>query len=135
MKKAAKFGVVGITNTVIDLILFNIIFYLTHNIYVATSLAFIFAATNSYILNRSWTFRDHKTDKVWLQYLQFIGVMAVGLAINNFIVFLLLHFLNITSEIIKANIIRISAIAVVVFWNYGVSRFYIFRHPVEGKEA
>ena len=127
VKRFAKFSVVGLTNTVIDIALFNILLYVGLNIYLATSIAFLFAVTNSYFLNRSWTFSDRKSHQAGRQYSLFLLVALCGLAVNNIIVFLALHFLHIANPLIKANIIRLSAIGVVVFWNYGMSRFVVFK--------
>ncbi len=127
-KRFAKFSVVGITNTIIDLALFNVLLWLGFNIYAATSMAFVVAVTNSYFFNRHWTFSDRKSKNATKQYFQFISVAAVGLALNNFIVWLCLHLFHITNPFIKANLIRIAAIGVIVFWNYGASRFLVFKN-------
>lgn len=129
--KFIKFCLVGISNTLIDFALFNLLLYFHTNIYVAVSVAFLFAMTNSYILNRSWTFKDTKSKNVYKQYFLFVLAAAIGLGINNLVVYLFLKYVVINNPIIQANIIRLSAISVVVFWNYGISRFLIFKHPEE----
>ncbi len=133
-KRFAKFSLVGVSNTAIDLLLFNFLRFLGANVYIATSVAFAFAVTNSYLLNRSWTFSDNKTKQPWRQYALFLLVSGVGLAINNTIVYLFLRFTHIDNQIVRDNIIRISAIGVIVFWNYGVNRFFLFKTPAQSLE-
>lgn len=127
VKRFGRFSAVGILNTLVD---FGSVFLFTalhFNTYLAVSLGFILASTNSYFWNRHWTFSDRKSSKVVHQYLTFIGLASVGLIINNLVVFLFLHYVPITNPFVRITIIRFSAIIVVVFWNYIASRYIVFR--------
>ena len=87
--KLIKFCVVGGTGVVVD---FGITFLfkekLKLNKYIANSLGFMAAASTNYLLNRWWTFRSHDP-KVAQQYVQFVGISAIGLILNNIIIYLL----------------------------------------------
>lgn len=56
--KAARFAVVGVGNTLVDLGMFTLLAQvLGTNVYLAQVLGYSAGTLNSYILNRSWTFR------------------------------------------------------------------------------
>lgn len=111
--KFIKFAVVGFSGMIID-------FFVTWlfkekvktNKYVANSLGFITAATSNYFLNRIWTFKSHQ-ENIPLEFASFLTVSAIGLLINNLIIFLL-------TEKLKANfyLAKFVAIGVVVIWNF-----------------
>jgi putative flippase GtrA len=57
-----KFGITGFLNTFIDFGVFNLLVYLTGidsgvKLGLINALAVALAATNSYLLNRNWTFK------------------------------------------------------------------------------
>jgi putative flippase GtrA len=57
----AKFSLVGVLNTFIDVALFSVLFYVFKlNPFVANLFSFLGAAFNSYLLNGSLTFGDRK---------------------------------------------------------------------------
>ena len=105
-----KFCVVGASGMAVD---FGITFLgkekLRLNKYVANSLGFISAASTNYVLNRLWTFHS-RDPQVAQQYMQFIGISAIGLLINNLIIYL--------SKLI--------AIGVVTLWNFFMNYFFTF---------
>ena len=56
--KAARFAIVGVGNTLVDLAVFTLLAqFLEVNVYLAQVLGYSAGTLNSYILNRSWTFR------------------------------------------------------------------------------
>ena len=84
-----KFCAVGGSGVFVD---FGITYackeWLRLNKYVANSLGFLCAATTNYILNRIWTFHNENPD-IAGQYLRFLGISLVGLAINNATIYVL----------------------------------------------
>lgn len=90
------------------------------NKYVANSLGFVCAATSNWILNRLWTFRSHDP-QVARQYLTFIAIAAVGLALNNAVIWLL-------NDRFKLNfyLSKLLAIGVVTFWNFFMNYYFNF---------
>lgn len=127
VKRIGKFMTVGTSNTLIDLGLFNLLLFAYLNPYLAASLSFLAATTNSYFWNRHWTFGEHKSNRVLRQYTQFLLTNIVGLALNNGIIYLFLNYIPLASPALTANAAKIVAIAIVVVWNYGMSRLVIFR--------
>lgn len=90
VKQAGKFGVVGISNTLLDLGVFNIltevfkIFPVYSNI-VSVSLAII----NSYIWNKNWTFKDKSKDDIPVEFTKFVSFSLVGMTIQTSMIWLL----------------------------------------------
>lgn len=117
-----KFCVVGGSGVFVD---FGITYlckeWLRINKYVANSLGFLCASTTNYLLNRIWTFRNDNPD-IAAQYLRFLSIALVGLAINNGTIYLL-------HERLRWNFYfsKLCAIGVVTFWNFFMNYFFNFR--------
>lgn len=116
-----KFCVVGASGVAVD---FGVTFLckekLRFNKYVANSIGFISAASTNYLLNRLWTFQSHDP-QVAQQYMQFIGISAIGLLINNLIVYLLNDRAHLSFYFSK-----LLAIGVVTLWNFFMNYFFTF---------
>ena len=86
----------------------------------ANSLGFLCASTSNYIFNRLWTFHNENPD-IAGQYLRFLGIAAVGLAINNATIYLLHHRFGMNFYLSK-----LFATGVVTFWNFFMNYFFTF---------
>lgn len=83
-----RFGVVGVINTVVDLVVLNILIFatgtgrvgLTYALY--KSIAFFCAVLNSYLMNRSWTFQRVPAKSQILEGSQFLFISALGWIVN-----------------------------------------------------
>ena len=116
-----KFCVVGGTGVVVD---FGITFLfkekLKLNKYIANSLGFMAAASPNYLLNRWWTFRSHAPE-VAQQYVQFVGISAIGLILNNIIIYLLNDKARLNFYLSK-----LIAIGLVTLWNFFMNYYFTF---------
>ncbi len=116
-----KFCVVGGSGVLVD---FGVTYALKEwarwNKYVANSCGFACAATSNYILNRLWTFRSHDP-QIARQYLVFVGIALIGLAINNGVIYLLHDRLKLNFYLSK-----LLAVGVVTFWNFFMNYFFNF---------
>ena len=116
-----KFCVVGGTGVVVD---FGITFLfkekLKLNKYIANSLGFMAAASTNYLLNRWWTFRSHDPE-VAQQYVQFVGISAIGLILNNIIIYLL----NVKARL-NFYLSKLIAIGLVTLWNFFMNYYFTF---------
>ena len=116
-----KFCVVGGTGVVVD---FGITFLfkekLKLNKYIANSLGFMAAASTNYLLNRWWTFRSHDPE-VAQQYVQFVGISAIGLILNNIIIYLLNDKARLNFYLSK-----LIAIGLVTLWNFFMNYYFTF---------
>lgn len=123
-----KFGVVGITGTLIDLGVYNLLALLFgFNIYFARTISFVLAATNNYILNRKWTFRN-KNKNVAKQFFKFFLISLIGLGLNLIIMkFCQKLVVNVQNEFLKLNIPVLIAIVIVLFWNFFINKYWTFK--------
>ncbi len=116
-----KFCVVGGTGVVVD---FGITFLfkekLKLNKYIANSLGFMAAASTNYLLNRWWTFRSHDPE-VAQQYVQFVGISAIGLILNNIIIYLLNDKARLNFYLSK-----LIANGLVTLWNFFMNYYFTF---------
>lgn len=120
-KQFSKFAVVGVSNTIIDIGLLNLFLLWGWNVIAANSLAFLIAATNSFIWNKYWTFGDQQGD--WRKQLPFyLLVVTVGLGISDAFIYLLsviFHW--------DVNVVKILSIGAVFLWNFLAPKFLIFK--------
>lgn len=125
LRQFLKFAIVGFINTGLDFLVYFLLtrlwdFWMVHYLW-ANLISFSVAITNSYILNRNWTFR-HKGGGVALQYIKYFLVTLIGLCFNEGILFLFVqvfHFYDLLAKVF--------AVSVVMLWNFGVYKFWIFR--------
>ncbi|MBU1074822.1 GtrA family protein [Patescibacteria group bacterium] len=125
IEQFVKFAIVGTANTFVD---FGIYFGLTrssefwegHYLW-ANFIAFVFAATSSYIFNKNWTFKDSNR-KIHIQYPKFLLVSAVGLSLNETILYLL-----VTQAVFYDLWAKAFAACVVLFWNFVINKIWTFR--------
>jgi len=119
--KFLKFGVVGLSGVVVD-------FFVTWlckeklgvNKYVANAIGFSLAVINNFLLNRYWTFKDN-IQPATEQFLKFALIALVGLAINSFLLFVILKFIKINFYITK-----LLVIGLVFFWNFFMNYLFTF---------
>lgn len=120
-KQFTKFAVVGVGNTIIDIGLLNVLLYFHWPVLLANTVAFVFAATNSFFLNKYWTFGD-KEGKWQTQLPFYIFVATVGLGISDSLVYvlsLIFHW--------NVNFVKILSIGIIFLWNFLAPKFLIFK--------
>lgn len=124
VRQFIKFALVGVVNTMIDFsvyagfVLWFDVHYLLANIF-----AFIAAASNSYLLNRRWTFRS--ADPRWrAQAAKYFTVLAIGFGLNELILYALVEHGSFGKFVGKG-----IAIVVVLFWNFGANKLWTFTRP------
>ncbi len=86
-EQVVRFGMVGVINTAVDLSVLNTLLFLDpggrsgSRYALFKTLAFLVAVTNSYLLNRRFTFRSERAASS-AQMTQYLVVSLVGLLIN-----------------------------------------------------
>jgi putative flippase GtrA len=117
-----KFGLVGCTGIAID---FSITWLMKEkmkwNKYVASSAGFCAAVVNNYLLNKYFTFHDVIANLA-PQFLKFAAVSLVGLAVSNFLLWLLQK-----NTALNFYLSKVLVIAVVFLWNYSANAFFTFK--------
>ena len=126
--QAVRFGMVGVLNTGVDLgsywILTRFVAYFGNAPVFAKALSYILGVINSYIWNRSFTFRSQIRSPKRFVLFFLINLIAVG--INSGIMALTLHILEFPEW---AGLLM--ATAITMTWNFTTSKFVVFREPVK----
>lgn len=134
----SKFVVVGAINTGIDIGVLNLLMLVTgynQGLYfsVFKAVSFIAAVSNSYLMNKFWTFRQQsQTVHVGTQMSQFFIVSIIGLAINVGVASLVVNVVSrpdFISSTIWANIGTLIATAVSLIWNFIGYKLFVFKKP------
>jgi putative flippase GtrA len=119
--KFIRFCLVGFSGMIID---FGTTWLLKEKVkinkYIANSVGFTLAATSNYIWNRLWTFHSENS-QIFTEYSLFILISIAGLAINNFVIFLL-------NDKLKMNfyLSKLIAVGVVTCWNFIMNYLFTF---------
>jgi putative flippase GtrA len=117
-----KFGIVGISNTLITFVVYTVLLEVFDVWYIAASaIGFVVGATNGFLLNRRWTFADHVGDS--LTPLRWGVVQTAGLGLNLGLLYLLVHDAGVDELVGQA----LATVAVTVS-TFLVNRAWTFRH-------
>ena len=124
-----RFGLVGVANTAIDFL----VFLLLHNIFgvfylIAQVFSYACGVTNSYVLNRFWTFQSRQA-KVGGEVFRFILVNGMSFAAS----FLILYGLDVQHMGLLWS--KLIATVAGVCVNFVGSRFWVFRYTMMKKRS
>ena len=141
VRQFVKFGIVGASSTVINLLVLYLMLRLLHgHRYISATVAFLVSVVNGYVWNKRWTFKEAQTKAVHTQFTQFLLVNLVGLGLDLLIIALTsgpleheLHALRLgwpADKIERVAVLasQLVATAVIVFWNFFANRFWTFKH-------
>jgi len=139
-RRFIRFSIVGISGTIIDFGVFNILMQIMNVHPIAAKItSFSIAVFNNYLWNRLWTYPESRNHPFFKQISQFLIVSVIGLFINTFIFSLsyqpliiftekiLTNKFFISPDTIGPNLAAIIATIVVLFWNYYANRYWTFR--------
>jgi putative flippase GtrA len=116
-----KFGIVGVSNTLLTLVVYTLLLKVFGVWYLAASaIGFVVGATNGFLLNRRWTFREHVGDA--LTPVRWGVVQSGGLAINEGLLYVFVH----DAQLDKL-VAQVCATAVVTVSTFIVNRAWTFR--------
>ncbi len=120
-----KFGIVGVSNTVIAFAVYTLLLKVFGVWYLAASaIGFALGATNGFLLNRRWTFREHVGDA--LTPVRWAVVQGCGLAVNEALLYVFVDYASLDKLLAQA-----FATMVVTVSTFIVNRAWTFRvHPV-----
>jgi len=120
----AKFGIVGISNTLLTFLVYTVLLKVFGVWYLAASaIGFAVGAVNGFLLNRRWTFRGHVGDS--RTPLRWMVVQSCGLGLNEALLFLWVGAVGLDKLVGQA-----LATAVVTVVTFLANRAWTFRmHP------
>lgn len=129
-RQFSKFLSVGVIATLVDWAIFYLlagylgIFYL-----LSLAVSYLASTVLNFFVNRRFTF-GNKSRKIHVQFMSFIAIALVGLALNEAIIYGLVHYLfsSTAGPVVMAS--RIIATLVVFLWNFVLNKsitFHVFR--------
>jgi putative flippase GtrA len=137
-----KFFLVGIMNTLVDLIILNGETILSGvkdglGYAIQKGLSFLVAVTFSYFLNKNWTFGDSSKQDQGKKFSQFILVSVIGMVINitvatvavtyiKPIVNSMLHLSFLTDQL-WVSLGALCGTAIGLIWNFIGYKFFVFK--------
>jgi putative flippase GtrA len=125
----AKFGLVGVSNTLITLLVYTLLVKAFGVWYVAASaLGFAVGAVNGFLWNRAWTFRGHVGDA--LTPVRWFVVQGCGLLVNSGLVFAFVDGAGLGKLAGQA-----LTIAIVTVLTFAANRSWTFRVQTHGALA
>ncbi len=137
--QAAKFLMVGVLNTLVDLGVLNFLMFVSGQssgmpFQIFKTVSFLFAVINSYFWNKFWAFKKENEGKIEVksgkEVLQFFIVSIIGWAINFGISYLVVNIVKPQfgiSDKLWANIGAVSATGGNMIWNFIGYKFIVFR--------
>ena len=119
-----KFGIVGVSNTVLTLVVYTLLLKVFGVWYLAASgIGFVVGAVNGFLLNRRWTFSDHVGDA--LTPVRWGVVQTCGLGVDEGLLYLFVHDAHLDKLLAQ-----VCATAVVTVTTFFVNRAWTFKmHP------
>jgi putative flippase GtrA len=122
-----KYSIVGVSGTFIDLIfLYILVDVYSYPVISSAIISFILAATNNFIFNQLWTFKDEKETKLdkkyHIKYLKFMIISTIGLCFTVILMYILHNVLFLWYILAK-----IMTSAVVLLWNYYANKNWTFK--------
>lgn len=126
--QAIRFVIVGLSNTAVDLIIFNLLRLIPGMPDVAAkAISYFCGILNSFIWNKYWTFSARGSAKGKREFFFFLLVNLPPLIVNV-VVFSLLGIWAGEGSFIVRNAKAFSAAVVTIAWNFVGSRYLAFRH-------
>ena len=135
-----KFAFVGISGTIIDFMIFNLLLHIRFSSIFASTISFIVAVFNNFYWNRNWTYPESKIHPIATQLIKFLSVSIAGLLIRTILYKLIeqpsINFADGTlsenilfsSEVVGKNISLAFVIIIILFWNYLANRFWTYKN-------
>ncbi|MBU1131451.1 GtrA family protein [Patescibacteria group bacterium] len=126
LKQFIKYSFTGVLNTLTD---FGVYFALTrifswfgHNYLAANAISFSLAVTQSFFINKYWTFQNLDNRNARFQYLKFFLVNIFTLGVNQLILYWLVDILGVYDLYAKVLLV-ISSVMI----NFTLVKFWVFK--------
>lgn len=119
-----KFGFVGIGNTVLTILFFNVFVFFNMNYLISNMIAYLIGMLNSYYWNKNWVFKANQSNRE--VFYKFIIVNVLVLGINN----LVLHF-GVTMLQVSPFVSQMMGTAVGMGVNFLLNRMWTFKERID----
>lgn len=119
-----KFGIVGILNTLITVVSFNILVFVNINYLCANYISYFLGVINSYLLNSKFVFKESRSKENWTKFL-IVNILVLGF--NSLILYLGVNELG-----VNISISQIVSIVLGTFLNFGLNKVWVFTEIGKG---
>ena len=121
IKQLAKFGIVGVTNTIVTLGAIYLLYTFTpFHYYITNGIGYFLGFVNSFVLNKLWTFKAKGV--IYRELFLFVIVFLVSYGVQ-------LGVLHILKAFLEVNLVVAQILAMVFYTltNYTGNRLFTFR--------
>jgi putative flippase GtrA len=126
--QAARFVVVGLSNTLVSLAFYALFAHVFHVPKIpANAIAYFLGIVNSFLWNKFWTFGARDSGRGWREFGFFFLVNVPPWAVN-IVVFTVLNVSVKSGSLLIGEAETFAAALVAVVWNFLGSRYLAFRH-------
>lgn len=122
-----KFGLVGVSNTLISLLVYYILVYFKCNYIIANTLGFIISVLNAYYWNNKYVFKQNKEvenapKSKWKKLLKVYASYGVTFLLSTFLLYVMVDCLHVSEYI--APIINL---CITIPLNFIFNKFWAFK--------
>lgn len=118
-----KFGIVGIINTLITVISFNILVFINVNYLVANCISYFLGVINSYLLNSKFVFHENRNKENMFKFLV-VNILVLGF--NSLILYVGVNDLG-----LNISVSQIISIILGMFVNFVLNKIWVFKSIVK----
>ena len=131
MKSFARNSITSVFTTALDFgVLFGLVEIFHVNYVIAVFLGTVAGATSNFLINRYWSFEATHSTPHW-QLVRFLPVQAGSSGFQTLGVWLVTEHTRLTYYGSK----MVVAVAVYLFWNYPMNRWFVFRKWKSGQSG
>jgi len=142
IRQFAKFALVGVMNTLVDLLVLNIETIITSvrvgsGYAIQKGLSFMVAVIFSYFVNKRWTFQDQSREDEGKKFSQFLFVSVIGMVINVSVATIAVTYIKpvvnsflawpFLTDQIWVNLGALCGTAIGLVWNFIGYKFWVFK--------
>lgn len=143
IKQFVRFGIIGVINTGVDLLILNLLMFIFDKqegieYTVFKTISFTVAVVSSYFLNKYWAFEDKNRKEEVKKFSQFITISIIGAFINVGIASLVVNFLvpsvitsllplSFMTDQLWGNFGALCGTAIGLIWNFLGYKFVVFK--------
>ncbi len=142
-----KFNIVGVMNTLVDFVVFQLLNLLVGWTYLAQIISYTCGIVNSYIFNSSWTFKEERT-RSFKEMALFLAVNLCSLSVSLGVIWLCKNALGVTDEWVASwmpalfggfikgdTVCKLIATLCAIVVNYAGNKLFVFQGKNKTPEA
>lgn len=119
-----KFGVVGLSNTIISYLIYALLTYIGMSYVLANIIGFVISVLNSFYWNNKYVFKEGSQNRNLLNSLlkTFVAYGSTGLILNNILLILLVEYFEISKYFAP-----ILVLIVTIPLNFVINKYWSFK--------